>query len=127
MNDQYFAPGEIVDVTIKGATVCDTTGSSPPNIHFTVETGLNVSWSMPLNHDAITVTRLAPPEWPPRQGDLWRDKHGDLWFTHTVQPLASGLRMVTADGLRWSEGHEGQLTDNSPWTLVHRESKDGAP
>lgn len=31
-------------------------------------------------HAAITVTRVAPAEWPPQAGDVWTDRDGEEWF-----------------------------------------------
>ncbi len=68
-----------------------------------------------------TVTTLAPAEWPPLPGDLWRDKHGALWVVYRSGYSAATVTMHEANGPRWSEGHEGQIEANGPWALVHRE------
>lgn len=120
-----FAHGDIVNVTISGARVVGF-----PSDVLCTEYDLASPWmddaktfknNLVLNAPGLTVERVAPAEWPPRPGDLWRDNHGALWFASESQPDAGDLRMHTATGTRWSVGHDGQLEDNGPWTLVYRE------
>lgn len=40
---------------------------------------LNNTICVDLGSD-VTVERVAPPEWPPRPGELWEDAAGRLWF-----------------------------------------------
>jgi hypothetical protein len=126
-----FKRGDLVDITIKGARVgIKGVDSDPRRLYVDLgpwDDGVNKGgeWGMtfPTTVEGVTVKRVAPAEWPPRPGDLWRDKHNALWFARVAHP-EGGLRMVTADGLRWSDGHEGQLVDNGPWALVYREAGD---
>jgi hypothetical protein len=130
-----FKPGEIVDIAIKTATVCDMTGSHPPTLHFTVPTGRNISWSMPLDNPQITVERVAPAEWPPRVGDIWHDADGERWFAQDdgssdVDPPV--MWMVPAHPHRFSQEHDGGArgyqaarwqAKRGPVALVYREDR----
>ena len=124
-----FHAGELVTITIKAATVLAVDTDQDGYRDLAVETADDRRLALvtvPLDHQAVTVERLAPADWPPQPGDLWRDKHGDLWFTYLGHDDGSAqIMMRTADGLRWSEGYEGQVADNGPWTLVHREPAGG--
>lgn len=113
-----YQPGDIVDITIKGARVSrfDATDDL-----LTIGYGdHNFATTLDIRPTVAVVERVAPPKWPPRPGDLWRDGHGILWFASAVPP-DDELRMHSASGGRWSIGHVGQLDDNAPWTLVHRQ------
>jgi acetyl-CoA acetyltransferase len=119
-----FRNAELVTVTIAVAEVVRVETDEGER-YLCVQTTEGVQIMVPLDSKAVTVQRLAPPEWPPQVGDLWRDKHGDLWFAY-IQPLTSDsapdrIFMRTATGGRWSDGYDGQIADNGPWTLVHRE------
>lgn len=76
----------------------------------------------------VTVERVAPDEWPPRTGDLWRDGGGDLWFAVTDGGgRVSGLVFVmpSEDGVPSDPDRVNR--DHGPLTLVHREDEqDGA-
>jgi hypothetical protein len=79
-----YAIGEIVDITIKGARIARK--DSTDRIWFTLgETG--EGWIPNVGGDAsVSVVRVAPAEWPPRAGDLWRDRIGMLHFAATHTP-----------------------------------------
>lgn len=74
MSGQTFQPGEHVRVTIEG--VIQTYGPSPDVVTIRAGNGIDVY----LPWETGTIERVAPPEWPPRPGDLWEDSAGDLWF-----------------------------------------------
>lgn len=111
--------GDLLDVTIR-ARVVDV--SLPCLV---VETDCMDATVFDLEDPAIEVARVAPVEWPPVPGDLWRDGHGEVWFTYLVpagEDLTPELFMcAAATGLQWCASHERQIKDNGPWELVHRE------
>lgn len=116
MSEQHFQPGEIVDISIKGVRISDTS-----HIRVAIQDESGEVWVLPPQ---AAITRIAPAEWPPRPGDLWRDKHGELWFIHKSAFAGQGddvLMGRTANGLRWAEDADVLLADNSPMTLVRRE------
>jgi hypothetical protein len=129
-----FKPGEIVDITIKGARVG----------HESTDGFLGVFVNgVPLTVDlvdAVTVERVAPAEWPPRPGDLWKDRDGFLHFAASYSPDyddAEDSRGIDAEGCRvvllsqhsdesCTPGHDMHRPENvnqrsGPLTLVHRE------
>jgi hypothetical protein len=124
MND--FQPGEVVNVTIKGARV---NAWHPELGELTVEHDADVNSDMTtFEAEKVDVERVASPEWPPLYGDLWRDRDGDLWLART--PLG-GDRTV---GLVCSRpaGNKSSLVGgplsphqvlkmHGPMVLVHRE------
>ena len=121
--------GDLVDVVIRGARVYSPRdqeadpGTDFVTVEITTHDGSTQLVGIP-EAPGVTVKRTAPAEWPPQPGDLWRDKHGALWFVYVVPRVegeAPDLYMRTAVGFRWSAGFDGQLADNGPWALVHRE------
>lgn len=115
-----FKPGEIVDITIKGAQV-DEVGRN--GLHVVMPNGTTAHIEL-SNYEGITIERVAPAEWPPRPGDLWRDQHGAVWFAAdlvddggdpAIYMLASREdRQVAPDYCNETYG---------PLTLVHREDE----
>lgn len=119
-----FKPGEIVDITIKGARV-EWANSTDMNVWAVDEvdpdTGVNLGEQITISHAAenVTIERVAPAEWPPRPGDLWRDGEGDVWFAvedrdGDVHFRATGDTYAPTD---WAAKHY------APLTLVHREDE----
>lgn len=121
MTKQTFRPGDLVNVTIRGARVVSDDGFRL-NVRYGIGPDGDFSGAVQLPSDAagLSVDRSAPAEWPPIAGDLWRDRHGDLWFAFTV-PTDEIVRMRTATGGRWADGVDRQIEDNGPWALVRRE------
>lgn len=121
---QNFKPGELVDLTIRGARVKSTNGggSGESLILAYAEVERGVFATVELRHpdaDSVTIERVAPAEWPPRPGDLWRDCHDVLWFTTTESDVANPF-MRTTD---YSGNHARNLLEHvGPLTLVHREN-----
>lgn len=72
-----FQVGEVVDVTIKGVRVDAVHTDGTPDIIAEDSAGLATVWALPPQ---AAVERVAPAEWPPQPGDLWRDQDGDLWY-----------------------------------------------
>jgi hypothetical protein len=74
-----YAVGEIVDITIKGARIARK--DSTDRIWFTLG-GTGEGWIPvhPGDEASVVVQRVAPAEWPPQAGDLWRDRSGALHF-----------------------------------------------
>lgn len=99
MSTQTFAPGEIVDVVLRGATVADVdmdasdvlalklAGAKPGELVL-----LPVPWA------GVTVTRVAPAEWPPQLGDIWEDRDGSEWFAEVTDGETIIMRRVGAGG-----------------------------
>ena len=119
--------GEIVDITIKGVRVTEVATAADGHLVMAAETGL-VGLNVYPDDPAVTVTRVAPPDWPPRPGDLWRDGHRSLWFTSR-----------RTEGLGWRDVFLPAFDDNATivifavdalrelpgLTLVHREPEAG--
>lgn len=85
-----FSPGEVVDITIKAARV---TAPRPGHngslslVYAEVEPGIFAS--IDIDHpetEGIEITRVAPFEWPPQRGDVWRDRQGVVHFGITYSP-----------------------------------------
>ena len=72
-----FEVGELVDLAIRGARVVDMAGQGfAPLLALDVDgERLEVALSA-----SLTVTRVAPKEWPPQSGDLWEDAHDGSWW-----------------------------------------------
>lgn len=116
-----YKPGEIVDITIKGARVRNQHDGDDGLDVLTVIYGQHNTVAHLSLDDSVTVERIAPAEWPPRPGDLWRDNGGELWFAVEIggvalvpsYPVSSSRRGVVPDKVKDSVG---------PLTLVHREN-----
>ncbi len=114
-----YQPGEIVDVTIRGARVEAESFDDGHAVQIALPDDWH--WWLPLTA-AVTVSRRAPAEWPPSIGDLWLDVHGGKWFCryHDAEPaLASETGGV--DDPQWVLGEYG------PMTLLYREGWSPAP
>lgn len=126
---ETFEIGELVDITIRGAKVVNTypirrDGCDMGTVLVAEYTdGEHRNVAVGLSAPSVTVERVAPAEWPPQPGDLWRDKHEDLWFVFADPTATGALHMRTADGKRSSLGHEGQIKNNAPWRLVYRDER----
>lgn len=111
-----YQHGEIVDITIRGARVVRYDDDT-----VTIRYGrVPVVYGVQLGDD-VTVERVAPAEWPPRPGDLWRDRDGALWFVAGTD--RRGMRMYATSGDSADPDHVNRRY--GPITLVHREPQDG--
>ncbi|MFI6813737.1 hypothetical protein ACIBG7_15055 [Nonomuraea sp. NPDC050328] len=138
----YFVPGEIVDITIKGARVvevCRHGDGNGDDLRFRYESKTGESWPSAIWADApgVTVERVAPEEWPPQPGDLWRDGRGNLWFAARHIPDYDNhedSRGINGDGFRTvlvpshlgeagaPERPENVVQPFGPFALVRREA-----
>lgn len=129
-----FKPGELVDVVIRGARVMDpkpghdhilTLGyaQTQPGVYATIDLG-------PAAKGQVGIERVAPAEWPPIQGDVWRDNDNLLWFVsrqHNGSGRDTRVTPSTDHGVRsgyW--GTADLLRERGPLTLVHREYPESA-
>jgi hypothetical protein len=129
VSGQEFGPGEVVDITIRGVRVGGRGVPQDPR-RLCVDLGpwddgvnQGREWflTIPASVDSVTITRVAPPEYPPRAGDLWRDGNGRLWF------VAYGAVGLTAQTTSRDCVAARELLDRvaGPLTLVHREPDGG--
>lgn len=113
-----FQPGEIVNITIKGARIEEPT-DEVGNLEYTYPAGLSrfEGVVVPLA-ESVTVERVAPAGWPPQPGDLWKDRDGTLWFA--VEDKGHQQVGLMCDSSQvWNPNEVG--ANWSPLTLVHRE------
>lgn len=111
-------------------------------IVYRTDTQIGQSSSVVLEDPAVTIEHLAPAEWPPCPGDLWRDRNGDLHFAASYSPDyddPEDSQGIDADGVRvvllskgldesCSPGKSFHRPDyvnqrSGPLTLVHREDE----
>lgn len=119
-----FSTGEIVNVTIKGARIAGDDG------RIVKVTYGNGRYLIPLADDTteVTIERIAPPEWPVRPGDLWRDSRNVLWFARDTADYgnesAERIVMDSPGVHEHGEGYRPEVVNDryGPMTLVHRES-----
>lgn len=139
MGEQFIA-GEYVDITARNVKVVNTFQDTPLNtttrtvLVFKLpgeDTERDRSYTVPIYGD-VTVERVAPAEWPPQPGDLWRDAGGELWFAYVIHREHSSYVEMrcedTSKGLPpfGDDGVDGVNKRYGPMTLVRRESRDGA-
>lgn len=139
-DNQQFQLGEIVDITIKGVRVFDQDRFG--RVGITAETpGTDIPGYYQMPPQAA-ITPVAPANWPPQPGDLWRrtdfaqpdpaDDEPDLglWFAHFDHAIDRGdsrLMLVPAHGdIEYAETNPEKLrASGGRWTLVHREQQVG--
>lgn len=123
--------GEYVDIAIKGARIYEVDALT--GVHRAeTENGAIISW---LAADTrVEVVRVAPAEWPPRPGDLWRDRDGALWawrrYTyHDGEYRIDSEDFISLDGKRcqWGDQADDVLRDFGPLQLVRREQANPEP
>lgn len=125
-----FKFGEIVDVVIKGVRVVEA-----ERLSVTIKADDGKHYCMPVQ---AAIERVAPAEWPPQTGDLWRDQHGHVWFGQLVdsyedagEPFVPFVELVPASAstrkpyYHGSDQPEEVSQVHGPLTLVHREQQDG--
>lgn len=119
-----FVVGEIVDITIRGARIHAVHGDPDTNaLTIGIEHAASWTTAVPMV-DSVTVERVAPPEWPPQAGDLWRDRRGLLWFARELtddddEPVVD---LVSVDHVNLYQPVEQQF---GPMAMVRREQPDG--
>lgn len=125
-----FRPGELVQVEVARGVVLPP--ASDKSSDLLVDVGGGLVMAVPVDAEHVRVTRLAPVEWPPRPGDLWRDDDEGVWFAHLYQqtgPYArTELRLIPtfdSGGGRYSFP-DRLLAERGPLRLVHREQVDPA-
>ena len=119
-------PGDIVDITIKGVQVDAEGPDGTVTIIAEHPDGGTAHWHMPPQ---AAIERIAPAEWPPRTGDLWRDRDGDVWlcvtwtaYNETHTGLACTRRVPGKVGMLGGSLSPQRVADqHGPLTLVHRE------
>jgi hypothetical protein len=110
-------PGEQVTVTIRATVTEDPNRRHCLPVAFRQPEHLHASdykLVLPLSSPDLTVERVAPAEWPPRRGDVWRDGDGGLWFGVDL----AGTVTLRGDGGS-SQPVSGALRDG-PWVLQFR-------
>jgi hypothetical protein len=91
-------PGDVVDITIKGVRIADDQQSA---LALILDEHGDV-YAMPPQ---AAIEHVAPPEWPPLPGDVWREIHADgaIWFAQRYLPEyddAKDCEGMNAEGWR---------------------------
>lgn len=110
-----YKPGEIVDIAIKGVRVLDQRRDGTVVVR--CDDNSPDGWRMPPQ---AAIVRVAPAEWPPRKGDLWRDCEGELWLAFPYGFGGGEIRLTA--GIGDTVTADWVLVEYGPLTLVHRES-----
>ncbi|TDC25941.1 hypothetical protein E1211_30515 [Micromonospora sp. 15K316] len=125
-------PGEHVNITIENATIVEVSRHALAiNLPGTEPNGVKGFITINPNREGVDVTRVAPAEWPPIQGDLWRDAYKTLWFVYRYESgIGTSHRVETRMTSASENTHSGSmspdrlLSERGPVTLVHREYPD---
>jgi hypothetical protein len=122
---QEFKVGELVDITIRCARVVPAAVDPDAMPYIKVHVGTEeFLMEIPVSSLAVTVERVAPAEWPPVAGDLWRDARGGLWFAHVVLTRGGQREMRLQPHHESDDGYWTPwrlLAERGPLALVHRE------
>jgi hypothetical protein len=114
-----FEPGELVDITIRGARVRDMDADYDRRYPGDLPVMLSDGRKGRIPDVAeVTVTRVAPKEWPPQPGDVWRNEHGVKLFATEPFEGQTDLRSTRGDVF---EKSETALEHLGPLKLVYRE------
>ncbi|GAA3223021.1 hypothetical protein [Actinocorallia longicatena] len=122
-----FQVGEVVDITIKGVRFLAPAEDEGGSVVIRAADGTE-GWIMPPQAE---IARVAPAEWPPQPGDLWRDRDGDTWHGVLVDDNDTVDEPYTVLGAGRSSKNNaveepGQILEwHGPLALVHREQQDG--
>jgi hypothetical protein len=110
-----YRPGEVVDITIKGARVDRVDGRWLGCLLGAYRV------TVPLDGPRVTVERVAPAEWPPQPGDLWKDRNESVWFA--LRQRNRGVRLVPGDPVGPLVGYDSDdvMAKVGPLILVRRE------
>jgi hypothetical protein len=120
MGGQTFQPGEYIAVSIAGARVSDR----HTHERFLFLTSDAVEFQLPvklLAEPGVTVTRLAPFQWPPRPGDLWQDAHGARWLATGNSPTPDAWMLSGEESACYASR---LLQDRGPLQLLFRDPPD---
>lgn len=122
-----YQPGEIVEITIRGARVDRL--DSAKNQRFMVGDDDELWLALPLS-EAVTIERFAPAEWPPQPGDVWLDRDGNPWFgcwycLDPDSPDPAWVPFVDSDGaaiavLNQTAGPMGAGPERPEWLVQQR-------
>lgn len=96
-----LAPGDVVDITIRGVTVEGPVSADRLAYRVQHETDGSVQFLVPAGAKysaRVTIERQAPAEWPPMVGDVWLDRDGDEWLAFRRAERYDGARLT--DGAR---------------------------
>lgn len=125
MTIDRFTPGEIIDIAISGARVLAASGN-----HIDIEIAAERELTIGIDTPSVEIVHRIPAEGPPRVGDLWRDRHGDLWFATTGWDMDNKEYVsLTCTKAKTLDGWGDQivyyaLRQYGPFTLVYREPED---
>ncbi|MFY1595422.1 hypothetical protein [Micromonospora sp. WMMD737] len=132
-----FEPGELVDVTIRAARVIETQPGTvgltygPTNGAFGQDGVIGI---IKLHrHADVTITRVAPAEWPPQPDDVWRDRLGVHHFGVSYSPDyddKADAEGIGPDGTRVilvASGGDSSCRLNAPWYRPERINQQSGP
>lgn len=94
-----YKPGEVVDITIRGVRIARPRMAT--SVTITDEHG--VTYQMPPH---AVVERVAPAAWPPRPGDLWRDRRSYLWFAADIHDIEETDQIQIGKWSDWAESYD---------------------
>lgn len=117
-----LARGELVEVCLTGkiaeldsnalvVRVASGDGSTFSDVEIPTEDGQR--WG-------INIKRVAPVEWPPRAGDVWKDATSRAWWFYHSENTPESLTRRNAYGSYEEKVDPSQLLEQGPWTLALR-------
>lgn len=123
-----FKIGDAVNITIEGVRVTAVHHpvnklrepyGNPHEITVLLDCALgSVPLRIPHHWPMVTAELAVPADWPPQQGDLWRDCDGELWF---YQDNVSGPYFTSASSRFHGAAAQALMNERGPLTRVHRE------
>ncbi len=139
MTARTYEPGDIVNITNKGARVL-WTGVDPTigryiNVEMEADGRDSIAGRVPLDATGVTVEHVTPAWFPPKPGQTCRDGDGDFWFTVLIDDdnfadepyvrLRCSRRSKEATGPDSSKPDD-VVREHGPLTLIH-EPQPGEP
>lgn len=110
-----YQVGTLADVTLR-ARITEVDGST-----IVIETDVMDQICIWLTDPAVTLTVVAPPEWPPIQNDVWVDRNGSPWLVAEDEDD----QLLDSSGSH-SRDRDFVLREYGPLRLVYRKPAGGA-
>lgn len=109
-----YERGELVNLELRRVPVVSADGT-----HLVCSLPAGERLVLPLDHHGLTVTRVAPREWPPQAGDVWRGTAGERWFARATD---EDEVILLSDRVHGGNVWPGEMLDSyGPAALVWRE------
>jgi len=128
--DRYVPTREDIGAQVKATVAGRVVGVETGFIDVEVWRGADTAAFVRVQHPTHAVwDRIAPADWPPEPGDVWRDRQGYTWFVYDSSAGVAAVREREFLAARDGQGSyidtdvEAHLLSRGPLTLLVRAGK----